>query len=88
VAPFYAIHITSFRKENGATTDAERLSALSGVPADYIDFTVTTEGKNQGLWYRVIVGRFDDLDQARRTATTIKAKGITDFTQVYRISGR
>lgn len=88
VAPFYSIHITSFRKEGGAVSDAERLGKLSGVPADYIDYTVTGEGKNQGVWYRVIVGRFDDLDEARQTASTIKAKGITTYTRVYRISGR
>jgi len=88
VAPFYSIHITSFRKESGAVSDAERLGNLSGVPADYIDYTVTAEGKNQGVWYRVIVGRFDDLDEARQTAATIKAKGITTYTRVYRISGR
>jgi Mrp family chromosome partitioning ATPase len=85
-APFYAVHITSFRTMDRADTDAERLGRVSGLPAEILEVTIES-GEKKGLWYRVIVGHFPDLGAARAAAETIRRKGVADYARVYRITG-
>jgi len=87
VPPFFAVHITSFRKTEGATVDARRLEKETGYTTDYIDTEVVKDGKSTGKWYRVIVGRFQDPDDAARAARAFREKGITDYARVYYITG-
>ncbi len=86
VTPFYSIHITSFQSVDRAVDDAKRFEAATGHPSDYIDYTIAS-GPSAGAWYRVIVGRFDDLEEARAAARKIIASGITHYARVYAISG-
>jgi hypothetical protein len=88
VSAYYSIHITSFREEERAARDALRLETATGYPTDFIDYTITSPGKNQGLWYRVIVGKFTRLDEAQDAARSIRETGISDYARVYRIAGR
>lgn len=83
--PFFAVHITSFRSTDRAAIDAERLGKLTGHGADYIDFDLT-EGDNAGRWYRVIVGRFADLDTAKREARSFVSQGFTTYAKVFYIT--
>jgi len=86
VEPFYAVHITSFRTVDRASSDVRRLARVSGLPADYIDITIES-GEKKGLWYRVIVGHFTNPTEAREAAASIRRKGVADYARVYRITG-
>jgi hypothetical protein len=60
-AVLYTIHTDSYRKEQSALREAARLRKL-GIAA----FVQTLHLKEKGLWYRVMIGKFPGLEDARK----------------------
>ncbi len=86
-APFYGIHITSFRSEERARADALRLAQRTGHEAIVVPFDIAEAGQNKGRWYRVVIGHFESASEAQRVADSFREKGWTDYARVHRIVG-
>jgi cell division protein FtsN len=86
--PFYAVHITSFRKRSSALADAERLARRTGYPVDVVECYLQGAGSKSGTWYRVLVGEFSDRDAATVAKSTFIDEGITDWCRVYNVKSR
>jgi len=64
-APFYTVHVGSFRKQSVASSEAERISAKG-----HEAFVERADLGQRGIWFRVKVGRF----KTRAEAESLKAK--------------
>lgn len=79
--PFYAIHFSSYRDRAAAERDAHTLSAQHGLPAKVLSADLGAEG----VWYRVMLGEFDDEEQALQVRNELAARGTPDLGYVFKV---
>lgn len=79
----YGVHVCSMQTEAKAKEEAARFEA-AGYPA----FVRRVDLGEKGIWHRVYAGPYDDRAAANRVSQEIRARGLTDFTLVQRISAR
>ena len=70
----FAAHLSSVRTRDGTKTEWQRLQDLFPKPLDGKKLTVRTiEVAEQGTFYRVMAGPFDDYDKAQDLCSQLKA---------------
>ncbi|HET9888016.1 MAG TPA: SPOR domain-containing protein, partial [bacterium] len=79
----YGVHVCSMQTEAHAQEEAVRFQK-AGYPA----FVRRVDLGEKGIWHRVYAGPYDDHAAAERAAEEVRARGLTDFTLVQRISGK
>ena len=79
----YGVHVSSMQTEVKAKEEAARF-----VKAGYPAFVRRVDLGEKGIWHRVYAGPYDDRAAADRAAQEVRARGLTDYTLVQRISGR
>jgi cell division protein FtsN len=75
----YCVHVSSYRSTGRAESDRDRFIA-----AGYTSRIVKTEIPGKGTWYRVYVGHYATLAEAREAAAAILAEKLSDFAQARR----
>ena len=76
---YYYIHISSFRSIRNAHKDAERLYKKG------YDTIVSRERvADKGFWYRVYIGPFTSLQEAKTVRSEVTGKKLTDYAAVKR----
>lgn len=80
----YVIHFSSHKDREGAAKAARKLGAALGAPARAVE--VDLGGK--GVWYRVVLGEFADVDAARAFRADLEAKQTPGMGFVYEMRGR
>jgi cell division septation protein DedD/TolB-like protein len=79
-APGFAVHVSSWRREDSARREAAALEAV-GYPAIWRRVLVPEKGS----WYRVYAGPYGDRQTARNAAREIKSTGLSEYVQVHRL---
>ncbi len=80
----YVIHFSSTKDRESAAKDALRLGAALGAPARAVEVDLG----DKGVWYRVVVGEFPDVDAARAFRAELEAKKTPGMGFVYEMRGR
>lgn len=80
----YVIHFSSTKDRESAAKDAVRLAAALGAPARAVEVDLG----DKGVWYRVVVGEFPDVDAARAFRADLEAKKTPGMGFVYEMRGR
>ncbi len=80
----YVIHFSSHKDREGAAKEAKKLGAALGAPARAVEVDLG----NKGVWYRVVVGEFPDVDAARAFRADLEAKKTPGMGFVYEMRGR
>jgi hypothetical protein len=71
------IQVSSFKKSRDAKQEAARLKSHG------LDVKIKYESvKGKGMWYRVYVGRYENIRKARAVADALKAQGIISWSWV------
>lgn len=78
----FAVHVASLQTRNSAETEAGRYRA-AGLP---IVIRRVDLGE-KGIWHRVFVGPYATRNEATEAASGIRSQGLSDYTQVQRVSG-
>lgn len=76
----YAVHVASFREASPARGLAADLEDRIGKPTH-----VTPAELETGLWYRVLVGRFESLEEARALMRELGDSGKFAFVRTVRV---
>ena len=77
---FYYLHISSFRAKKNALQDAERLQHKG-----YKAVTRYEQVANLGYWYRVYIGPFSSLEEAKLTREELKRKNLDDYVAIHKM---
>ncbi len=77
----YAVHMSSLHTELKANEDAARFRA-----AGFDVFVRRVDLGSKGVWHRVYVGPFEDAKSAAAAADLVRARGVSEYAQVQRIS--
>lgn len=80
----FVIHFSSTKDRESAAKDAVRLAAALGAPARAVEVDLG----DKGVWYRVVVGEFPDVDAARAFRAGLEAKKTPGMGFVYEMRGR
>ena len=80
----YVIHFSSMKDRESATKEAQKLGAALGVPAHAVEVDLG----EKGIWYRVVIGEFADVDAARAFRADLEAKKTPGMGFVYEMRGR
>lgn len=80
----YIVHFSSTKDRESAAKEARRLGAALGAPARAVEVDLG----DKGLWYRVVVGEFPDVDAARAFRAELEAKKTPGMGFVYEMRGR
>jgi len=80
----YVIHFSSHKDRESATKEAQKLGAALGAP----EHAVEVDLGEKGIWYRVVIGEFADVDAARAFRADLEAKKTPDMGFVYEMRGR
>jgi len=80
----YVIHFSSTKDRESAAKEALKLGAALGAPAR----AVQVDLGDKGVWYRVVVGEFPDVDAARAYRAELEAKKTPGMGFVYEMRGR
>ncbi|MCM3878254.1 MAG: SPOR domain-containing protein [Thermoanaerobaculia bacterium] len=80
----YVVHFSSTKDRESAAKDALRLGAALGAPARAVEVDLG----EKGVWYRVVVGEFPDVDAARAFRADLEAKKTPGMGFVYEMRGR
>jgi hypothetical protein len=80
----YVIHFSSTKDRESAAKEALKLGAALGAPAR----AVQVDLGDKGVWYRVVVGEFPDVDAARAFRAELEAKKTPGMGFVYEMRGR
>ncbi|MGE5717460.1 MAG: SPOR domain-containing protein [Acidobacteriota bacterium] len=80
----YVIHFSSTKDRAGAEKEAQKLAASLGAPAHAVEVDLG----EKGIWYRVVVGEFKDVEDARAFRAELEAKKTPGMGFVYEMRGR
>ena len=80
----YVIHFSSTKDRESAAKEALKLGAALGAPARAVEVDLG----DKGVWYRVVVGEFPDVDAARAFRAELEAKKTPGMGFVYEMRGR
>ncbi len=80
----YVIHFSSTKDREGAEKEARKLGAALGAPAHAVEVDLG----EKGIWYRVVIGEFKDVDSARAFRAELEAKKTPGMGFVYEMRGR
>jgi SPOR domain len=83
-AAVYVIHFSSTKDRESAAKEAQKLGATVGVPARAVEVDLG----DKGVWYRVVVGEFPDVDAARAFRAKLEGKKTPGMGFVYEMRGR
>lgn len=80
----YVIHFSSTKDRESAAKEALKIGAALGAPARAVEVDLG----DKGVWYRVVVGEFPDVDAARAFRAELEAKKTPGMGFVYEMRGR
>jgi hypothetical protein len=80
----YVIHFSSHKDRESAAKEARKLGAALGAPARAVEVDLG----EKGVWYRVVLGEFADVETARAFRADLEAKKTPDMGFVYEMRGR
>jgi hypothetical protein len=80
----YVLHFSSTKDRESATKEAQKLSAALGAPGRAVEVDLG----EKGIWYRVVIGEFADVDAARAFRADLEAKKTPGMGFVYEMRGR
>jgi len=80
----YVIHFSSTKDRESAAKEALKLAAALGAPAR----AVQVDLGDKGVWYRVVLGEFPDVDAARAFRAQLEEKKTPGMGFVYEMRGR
>ncbi|MGZ5381611.1 MAG: SPOR domain-containing protein [Thermoanaerobaculia bacterium] len=80
----YVLHFSSTKDRESATKEAQKLAAALGVPGHAVEVDLG----EKGIWYRVVMGEFADVDAARAFRADLEAKKTPRMGFVYEMRGR
>ncbi len=80
----YVIHFSSTKDRDSAAKEALKLGAALGSPARAVEVDLG----EKGVWYRVVVGEFPDVDAARVFRADLEARKTPGMGFVYEMRGR
>jgi hypothetical protein len=80
----YVIHFSSTKDRESAAKEALKLGAALGAPARAVEVDLG----EKGVWFRVVVGEFADVDAARAFHSELEAKKTPGMGFVYEMRGR
>ena len=80
----YVIHFSSHKDRESAAKEAQKLGAALGVPGRAVEVDLG----EKGIWYRVVIGEFADVDAARAFRADLEAKRTPGMGFVYEMRGR
>lgn len=80
----YVIHFSSTKDRESAAKEARKLGAALGAPARAVEVDLG----DKGVWYRVVVGEFPNVDAARAFRAELEAKKTPGMGFVYEMRGR
>jgi SPOR domain len=80
----YVIHFSSTKERESAAKEAQKLGAALGAPGHAVEVDLG----DKGIWYRVVIGEFADVDAARAFRADLEAKKTPGMGFVYEMRGR
>ena len=80
----YVLHFSSTKDRESATKEARKLGAALGAPGRAVEVDLG----EKGIWYRVVIGEFADVDAARAFRADLEAKKTPGMGFVYEMRGR
>jgi hypothetical protein len=80
----YVLHFSSHKDRESATKEAQKLGAALGAPGHAVEVDLGAKG----IWYRVVIGEFADVDAARAFRADLEAKKTPGIGFVYEMRGR
>ena len=80
----FVIHFSSTKDRESAAKEALKLGAALGAPARAVEVDLG----DKGVWYRVVVGEFPDVDAARAFRAALEEKKTPGMGFVYEMRGR
>jgi hypothetical protein len=80
----YVIHFSSHKDRESAAKEARKLGAALGAPAHAVEVDLG----EKGVWYRVVLGEFADVETARVFRADLEAKKTPGMGFVYEMRGR
>ncbi len=80
----YVVHFSSHKDRPSAEKEAKRLAAELGKPGRAVEVDLG----NKGVWYRVVIGEFADVEEARAYRADLEAKKTPGLGFVYEMRGR
>jgi len=80
----YVIHFSSHKDRESAAKEAQKLGAALGAPGHAVEVDLG----EKGIWYRVVIGEFKDVDAARAFRADLEAKNTPGMGFVYEMRGR
>lgn len=80
----YVLHFSSHKDRESAAKEAQKLGAALGAPGHAVEVDLG----EKGIWYRVVIGEFADVDAARAFRADLEAKQTPGMGFVYEMRGR
>jgi hypothetical protein len=80
----YVIHFSSHKDRESAAKEAQKLGAALGVPGHAVEVDLG----EKGIWYRVVIGEFKEVEDARAFRAELEAKKTPGMGFVYEMRGR
>ncbi|HVN75507.1 MAG TPA: SPOR domain-containing protein [Thermoanaerobaculaceae bacterium] len=81
-APTFVVHFASYRSKENAVADAARLTRELGRPAH----ALVVDLGDKGTWYRVVVGDFGTVEEARAFRADALARKTGELGGIYRLA--
>ena len=82
--PVFVLHFSSTKDRESAAKEAQKLGAALGAPGHAVEVDLG----EKGIWYRVVIGEFADVDAARAFRADLEAKKTPGMGFVYEMRGR
>jgi len=80
----YVVHFSSHKDRPSADKEAKRLAAELGKPGRAVEVDLG----DKGTWYRVVIGEFASVEDARAYRADLEAKKTPNLGFVYEMRGR
>ena len=80
----YVVHFSSHKDRPSADKEAKRLSAQLGKPGRAVEVDLG----EKGVWYRVVIGEFATVEEARAYRADLETKKTPGLGFVYEMRGR
>ncbi len=80
----YVVHFSSHKDRPSAEKEARRLAGELGKPGRAVEVDLG----DKGVWYRVVIGEFANVDEARAWRADLEAKKTPGLGFVYEMRGR
>jgi len=81
--PVFVLHFSSHKDRPSAEKEAARLAAALFKPGRAVEVDLG----NKGLWYRVVIGEFGRVEEARAFREDLVAKNTPGMGFVYEMRG-